>query len=191
MRTKLNQVNPIKLDDCFTKDNDLALMNGVQALVRLLIEQAKLDKKNGLVTIPTVSIPLSLANLAITEAPPVPVPPPMPAVINNMSQWSNFLDISPIDSSVAILPISGSEPVPNPLVNEIPNSILLAEQDLLRDWVSVFAEKKFTSSESDEIILSTALIPAPPIPKTDILGLQPNVFLTIFTKYFILYIRLH
>ena len=50
MRTKLNQVNPIKLDDCFTKDNDLALMNGVQALVRLLIEQAKLDKKNGLVT---------------------------------------------------------------------------------------------------------------------------------------------
>jgi len=45
MRTKLNQVNPIKLDDCFTKDNDLALMNGVQALVRLLIEQAKLDKK--------------------------------------------------------------------------------------------------------------------------------------------------
>ena len=50
MRTKLNQVNPIKLDDCFTKDNDLALMNGVQALVRLLIEQAKLDKKNGLAT---------------------------------------------------------------------------------------------------------------------------------------------
>ena len=39
----LNQLNPIRLDDCFTKDNDLALMNGVQALVRLLIEQAKLD----------------------------------------------------------------------------------------------------------------------------------------------------
>ena len=44
MRIILNQVNPIKLDDCFTKDSDLALMNGVQALVRLLIEQAKLDK---------------------------------------------------------------------------------------------------------------------------------------------------
>ena len=48
--TNLNQLNPIRLDDCFTKDNDLALMNGVQALVRLLIEQAKRDKENGLLT---------------------------------------------------------------------------------------------------------------------------------------------
>lgn len=46
----MNFINTIKLDDCFTKDNDLALMNGVQALVRLLIEQAKLDKDNGLST---------------------------------------------------------------------------------------------------------------------------------------------
>ena len=46
----MNQINPIRLDDCFTKDKDLALMNGVQALVRLLIEQAKLDKDNGLLT---------------------------------------------------------------------------------------------------------------------------------------------
>ena len=45
----LNYIDNIRLDDCFTKDNDLALMNGVQALVRLLIEQAKLDKDNGLV----------------------------------------------------------------------------------------------------------------------------------------------
>jgi len=46
----LNYINTIKLDDCFTKDNDFALMNGVQALVRLLIEQAKIDKDNGLIT---------------------------------------------------------------------------------------------------------------------------------------------
>ena len=46
----MNYVNNIRLDDCFTKDNDLALMNGVQALVRLLIEQAKLDRDNGLTT---------------------------------------------------------------------------------------------------------------------------------------------
>ena len=46
----MNCINNIRLDDCFTKDNDLALMNGVQALVRLLIEQAKLDEDNGLVT---------------------------------------------------------------------------------------------------------------------------------------------
>ncbi len=46
----MNHINTIRLDDCFTKDNDLALMNGVQALVRLLIEQAKLDKDKGLLT---------------------------------------------------------------------------------------------------------------------------------------------
>ena len=46
----MNYINTIKLDDCFTKDNDFALMNGVQALVRLLIEQSKIDKDNGLIT---------------------------------------------------------------------------------------------------------------------------------------------
>ncbi len=46
----MNYINTIKLDDCFTKDNDFALMNGVQALVRLLIEQTKIDKDNGLIT---------------------------------------------------------------------------------------------------------------------------------------------
>jgi len=46
----LNYINTIKLDDCFTKNNDFALMNGVQALVRLLIEQAKIDKDNDLIT---------------------------------------------------------------------------------------------------------------------------------------------
>lgn len=46
----MNYINTIKLDDCFTKNNDFALMNGVQALVRLLIEQAKIDKDNGLIT---------------------------------------------------------------------------------------------------------------------------------------------
>ena len=46
----MNYINTIKLDDCFTKNNDFALMNGVQALVRLLIEQAKIDKDNDLIT---------------------------------------------------------------------------------------------------------------------------------------------
>ena len=39
----------------------------------------------GLVTIPTVRAPASLASLAITGAAPVPVPPPIPAVIKTMS----------------------------------------------------------------------------------------------------------
>src|ERR1041385_7727889 len=43
------------------------------------------SKTNGLVTTPTVSAPTSRASLAITGAPPVPVPPPMPAVMKIMS----------------------------------------------------------------------------------------------------------
>ena len=66
--TNLNQLNPIRLDDCFTKDNDLALMNGVQALVRLLIEQAKLDKDNGLLTNGYVSA-VSYTHLTLPTTP--------------------------------------------------------------------------------------------------------------------------
>ena len=39
----------------------------------------------GFVTTPTVRIPISLASLATTGAPPVPVPPPMPQVTNTIS----------------------------------------------------------------------------------------------------------
>ena len=43
------------------------------------------SKPNGLVTIPTVSAPSSRAMRATTGAPPVPVPPPWPAVMKTMS----------------------------------------------------------------------------------------------------------
>ena len=39
---------------------------------------------NGLVTTPTVRMPMSRAMRAMTGAAPVPVPPPMPAVTNTM-----------------------------------------------------------------------------------------------------------
>ena len=42
------------------------------------------SKLNGIVTIPTVKISNSLAISAIIGAAPVPVPPPIPAVINNI-----------------------------------------------------------------------------------------------------------
>ena len=42
------------------------------------------SKWNGLVTTPTVRMPCSRAARAITGAAPVPVPPPMPAVMNTM-----------------------------------------------------------------------------------------------------------
>ena len=43
------------------------------------------SKPNGLVTTPMVSAPSDRATLATTGAPPVPVPPPSPAVTNTMS----------------------------------------------------------------------------------------------------------
>ena len=43
------------------------------------------SKAKGLVTTPTTKMPISLAICATTGAAPVPVPPPIPAVTNNIS----------------------------------------------------------------------------------------------------------
>ena len=69
------------------------------------------SKPNGRVTTPIVSAPRSRAISATTGAPPVPVPPPSPAVMNTMSAP---LRISSISSRVLARrrcsPTSGSEP---------------------------------------------------------------------------------
>ena len=46
----------------------------------------------GRVTTATVRMPSSLASCATTGAAPVPVPPPMPAVMNSMSAAFDHLD---------------------------------------------------------------------------------------------------
>ena len=78
---------------------------------------------NGFVTTPTVKIPRSLAALAITGAAPVPVPPPMPAVIKTMLQSDNSASTSFMDSSAACRPISGFDPAPRPAVRFEPSWI--------------------------------------------------------------------
>ena len=71
----------------------------------------------GVVTIPTVRIPISLQICAIMGAPPVPVPPPIPTVMKAILVFtSKILLISSKDSSVAIFPISGLAPAPSPCV---------------------------------------------------------------------------
>ena len=47
------------------------------------------SKLNGFVTTPIVKAPTYLATLATTGAPPVPVPPPSPAVTKTMSEPFN------------------------------------------------------------------------------------------------------
>ena len=75
-----------------------------------------------MVTMPTVRIPISFATWAITGAAPVPVPPPIPAVINTILVFLDKISlICSISSIAAFLPTSGIEPAPLPLVRLLPN----------------------------------------------------------------------
>ena len=75
-------------------------------------------------TTPTVRMPASRAISATTGAAPVPVPPPMPAVMNTMSVLSSALAIWLRLSSAALRPTSGLEPAPLPPVSFSPIWIL-------------------------------------------------------------------
>ena len=75
------------------------------------------SKLKGVVTIPTVRIPRSWQILAMMGAPPVPVPPPMPAHTKAiLVLTSKILLISSRDSSVAWRPMEGFAPAPSPWV---------------------------------------------------------------------------
>jgi len=95
---------------------------------------------------PTVRIPSSLAIEAITGAAPVPVPPPIPAVMNSI--WVFFSRISLIRSILCqadSLPTEGNDPAPSPLS---PNWILVGTGEDSIAWASVL-----------QIMKSTPLIP--------------------------------
>ena len=80
------------------------------------------SKLKGTVTIPTVRIPISLAIFAITGAAPVPVPPPIPAVMKTiLVLFPSMALISSMLSSAAFLPTSGSAPAPKPSVSLTPS----------------------------------------------------------------------
>ena len=75
------------------------------------------SKPKGLVTMPTVRAPHSLATSATIGAAPVPVPPPMPAAMNTRSAPSRDCSRSLRDSSAAFWPIIGFPPAPRPRVS--------------------------------------------------------------------------
>ena len=64
----------------------------------------------------TVSSPISLVSLAMTGEAPVPVPPPMPAVMKiiRVPDSSRYCLISGSVSTAALRPFSGSLPAPRP-----------------------------------------------------------------------------
>ncbi len=103
------------------------------------------SKKKGTVTIPMVSIPASLAISATTGAAPVPVPPPIPAVIKTISVLSSKSSrILSVDASAHCLPTSGTFPAPSPFVIASPMSSLLGTGDFSRCCASVLHTTKFT-----------------------------------------------
>ena len=69
-----------------------------------------------MVTMPIVNMPMRLASPAMMGAAPVPVPPPIPAVIKTIfvPSSSNWCIKSMLDWA-ASRPTSGSEPAPKPL----------------------------------------------------------------------------
>src|SRR5258705_2180060 len=100
-------------------------------------------------------------------APPVPVPPPIPAVIKAILVFtSKMLLISSNDSSVAWRPISGLAPAPSPCVRLGPSWIRLGILLQANAWASVLQVIKFTPSIDWPNMWLTALLPPPPTPIT-------------------------
>ncbi len=91
------------------------------------------SKAKGLVTTPTVSAPTSRAILEMMGAAPVPVPPPMPAVMNTMSAPSSISRMWSSLSSAALRPVSGLDPAPRPLVSVTPIWIFSGHSEFSSD----------------------------------------------------------
>ena len=90
------------------------------------IDRRRPSKANGRVTTPIVRAPRPFATSAMTGAAPVPVPPPLPAVMKTMSAPFRTSSISSRCSSAAARPTSGSLPAPRPRVSWRPMSSLMS-----------------------------------------------------------------
>ena len=120
------------------------------------------SKRNGLVTMASVTAPSSRATAAITGAPPVPVPPPSPAVTNTRSaplsadlSWSR-------EASIASRPTSGSAPPPRPWVISWPMWILTSASQTSSCCTSVLTAMNSTPFTPESTMRLTAFVPAPP-----------------------------
>mmetsp|Transcript_10468 Transcript_10468/g.33151 ORF Transcript_10468/g.33151 Transcript_10468/m.33151 type:complete len:223 (-) Transcript_10468:263-931(-) len=87
------------------------------------------SNEKGFVTTPTVSAPAALAASATMGAPPEPVPPPMPATTNTMSDPATILEISSNDSFADAAPVSGEPPAPSPREVPAPRPRRLGESE--------------------------------------------------------------
>ena len=134
------------------------------------------SKSNGFVTTATVSAPIWRATCATTGAAPVPVPPPMPAVMKTMSApFRRFCTLS-WSSSAAFSPISGIPPAPRPPVSFVPIANLVWALELCSACWSVLMATNDTFFSPMAIMRLTPLLPPPPTPTTLItVGLVPSL----------------
>jgi hypothetical protein len=133
------------------------------------------SKPNGRVTTPTVSAPRLRATSATTGAPPVPVPPPSPQVMNTMSAPFRASSSSWRCASAAALPTSGFAPAPSPRVMSRPMSSLTSASDMSSTWASVLSAMNSTPRTPPSTIRLTALTPPPPTPTTLMTARYPPV----------------
>ena len=121
------------------------------------------SQSKGLVTTPTVRMPISLATRAITGAAPVPVPPPMPAVMKSMCAPSMAAADVVHRRLGRSRPLSGLLPAPRPLV---PSWMILCALLRVSACASVLAQTNCTPCTPCSIMCATALPPPPPTPIT-------------------------
>mmetsp|Transcript_19139 Transcript_19139/g.32904 ORF Transcript_19139/g.32904 Transcript_19139/m.32904 type:complete len:312 (-) Transcript_19139:203-1138(-) len=138
------------------------------------VERRRPSKLNGWVTTPTVKIPKSFAILATTGAAPVPVPPPMPAVMNTRSAPCTIFVSASCDSWAACCPREGFPPQPSPRVSSEPICTLLAAEWLASACASVLTAQNSTPCSPVAIIRLRALLPPPPTPITLIRASPPT-----------------
>ena len=121
------------------------------------------SKRNGIVTMATVSSPRDFASRAMIGEAPVPVPPPIPAVIKTIfvssSKMSSIASKSP---SASARPVSGSPPAPSPG----PSCRRSGTALLSSAFRSVLQTRKRTSWRPSQYMLATAFPPPPPTPIT-------------------------
>mmetsp|Transcript_22537 Transcript_22537/g.31367 ORF Transcript_22537/g.31367 Transcript_22537/m.31367 type:complete len:276 (+) Transcript_22537:607-1434(+) len=131
------------------------------------------SNEKGVVTMPTVRMPMLLAMPAITGAAPDPVPPPIPAVTNTMSAPLTTFSIWSRLSSAALWPISGLPPAPSPRVSCWPicRCWEAGTGDMASACESVLTIQNSTPWIIDSIMRLTAFDPPPPVPITFIIAL--------------------
>ena len=125
------------------------------------------SKRKGMVTMPTVRMPMSLLTCAMTGAAPVPVPPPIPAVMNVIFVPSlSMLLILSMVSIAACRARSGRLPAPSP---SLPSCKWAGTGESLRACASVLQSTNETSWMPSRYMWLTALPPPPPTPITFIM----------------------